>query len=684
MPNRLAGEKSPYLLQHSENPVAWYPWGEEALGMAAQEDKPIFLSIGYSTCHWCHVMERESFENEEVAALLNEHFISIKVDREERPDIDQVYMSACQAATGRGGWPLSIFMTPEGKPFYAGSYFPVQSRHGMPGFMDIIGQIARLWKEQRGQLDRIGGEITAAIQPQWTHNAPGAPWPDLLERAERELRKSFDPEKGGFGSAPKFPTPHNLNFLLRRHKKDPDSGAAAMVEKTADSMRAGGIFDQVGFGFHRYSVDRNWLVPHFEKMLYDQALVAMAYIDAFLATGAARHADSARKIFEYVLRDMKDPEGGFYSAEDADSEGREGTFYTWTPAEVEQVLDKEEAYIFCRAFGITNEGNFEEGRSIPHIAKRPDELEAGMGMKASEISALLERARPKIFEARKRRIHPFKDDKVLVAWNGLMIAALARGFQAMGDPAHAHAAIGAADFVLGRMQTAGRLRRRYRQGEIAHSAFADDYAFLIWGLLDLYESVFEPKYLEEAVRLQMEMIRLFWDPSEGGFFYVGKDAEKMIVKEKPIYDGAVPSSNSAAALNLLRLARMTGDSAFEDKADILMKHFSAQVSLFAPAYTHFLQAVDFLVGPTRQIVIAGDLSTRQAQEMVGTVHRLFLPNRVLMVKSAEGNGDGIVKTAPFTAGLAPSDGGPTAYVCEDFSCRRPVTDSAELADALEG
>ncbi|MFZ2446094.1 MAG: thioredoxin domain-containing protein [Syntrophobacteraceae bacterium] len=682
MPNHLAGEKSPYLLQHAENPVDWYPWGEKAFLKASGEDKPIFLSIGYSTCHWCHVMEHESFENEEVAALLNESFVSIKVDREERPDIDQVYMTVCQATTGAGGWPLSIFMGPDRKAFFAGSYFPRTGRLGMPGFIDIIRQLARLWKEQRGQLDRIGEEITHAIQPKPAGEGGASPGLDALDRACQQLRKSFDPVWGGFGGAPKFPSPHNLNFLLRWHKREPKSGAAGMVEKTLDAMRAGGIFDQVGFGFHRYSVDEKWLVPHFEKMLYDQAMLALAYTDAGLATGNVRHGRTAREIFEYVLRDMKSPEGGFYSAEDADSEGKEGTFYTWTPKEVAAILGKDAADVFCRVFDISDRGNFEEGRSIPHLPKPPGGLARGLGMSAPDLDLLLEDSRRKLFQARDKRIHPLKDDKILVSWNGLMIAALARGYQAFGDESLVLAARGAADFILDAMRPGGRLHRRYRQGEVAHRAYADDYAFLIWGLLDLYESVFDIKYLAEAVRLQEEMTRLFGDAAGGGFFYTGSDAESMIVKEKPVQDGAIPSGNSVAALNLLRLGRMTGNTAFEKEADLMLRNFAAQVALFPPAYTHFLQAVDFSLGPTREIVIAGDFSAEPTRKMIKTVHRLFLPNRVLLLKDQGDGGAKLSGIAPFSETMTRGERGPVAYVCENFACRSPVAESAELESML--
>lgn len=682
MPNRLAGEKSPYLLQHAENPVAWYPWGEEAFRKATKEDKPIFLSIGYSTCHWCHVMEHESFEDEEVAALLNEHFVSIKVDREERPDVDQVYMSVCQAITGRGGWPLSVFMSPDRKPFYAGSYFPKTGRRGMPGFVQLINQLSMLWRERRDQLDHISAEITAAIQPGPAGGGASVPGVEVLERAYTQLRRSFDFVWGGFGAAPKFPTPHNLTFLLRWHGRNRGAAVPHEVEKTLDSMRAGGIFDHVGFGFHRYSVDERWLVPHFEKMLYDQALLAMAYTEASLASGADRYARVAREVLEYVLRDMKSPEGGFYSAEDADSEGGEGLFYTWTPSEIAGVLGGDDAGICCRAFGISEKGNFEDGRSIPHTATPVGELARTLGISEASLDSLLEGCRSKLFAAREKRVHPLKDDKILVAWNGLMIAALSRGFQAFGNAAYLLAAKEAADFILKTMRPGGRLHRRYRQGDVAHLACADDYAFLIWGLLDLYESAFDTSYLSGAVQLQEEMNALFEDP-DGGFFYTGKDAEDLIVRDKPLYDGATPSANSASALNLTRLGLMTGNTAFEKRADLLLRCFSGQVSVFPPAYTYLLQAIAFSLGPVREILIAGHESDRQTREMIEVVHHLFLPNRVLLLKDAGEGGRSLAEISPFTKPMEVPEHGAAAYVCESFRCRRPVFDTNELRTILQ-
>ena len=684
MPNHLVGEKSPYLLQHAQNPVEWYPWGEEAFLKASREDKPIFLSVGYSTCHWCHVMERESFEDEEVAGLLNRSFVSIKVDREERPDIDQVYMTVCRATTGGAGWPLSIFMGPDRKPFFAGTYFPKNARMGMPGLMEIAGKISELWTGEREQLGMISKEITRAIEPKRPQQPDRLPGLELLERTWRELARSFDPVWGGFASAPKFPNPHNLTFLTRWHSRNPGSNAYQMVEKTLLSMRSGGIFDQIGFGFHRYSVDEKWLVPHFEKMLYDQALLALAYTDAFLATGETRYAKVIKEIFEYATREMLSPEGGFYCAQDADSEGKEGIFYTWTPGQVANILGKDAGEIFCLAYGITPQGNFEEGMSIPHIPKSFEILARVLGMGLAELEKLLDDGRKRLLDAREKRVHPLKDDKILVAWNGLMIAALARGAQALGDSSYARTAAGAVNFILQRMQTeTRRLYRRYRQGEVANQGYADDYAFLIWGLLELYETTFDVAYLSEAVRLQQDMSRIFGDP-DGGFYYVGTDGEEMIVREKIIYDGALPSSNSVVAMNLLRLGRMTGNPEFEKQVDLLMTSFSRQVASLPAAYTQFMQALDFLLGPTREILIAGDLSSPGTRQMIETAHRLYCPNRVLMLKESGKHGEDLSKIAPFTGPVPSGGNGPAAYVCENFSCRNPVRSASELESILRG
>ena len=680
MPNRLSKEKSPYLLQHAENPVDWYAWGDEALQKAREEDKPLFLSIGYATCHWCHVMAHESFEDQEVAQILNDHFISIKVDREERPDVDRVYMTVCQAMTGRGGWPLSVFMTAERKPFFSGTYFPTRTRMGMPGFLDILKEIARLWQNDRERLTKIGEDITRALQPKPDASEQVQPLTvETLNKGYIQLSRAFDPKWGGFGDAPKFPTPHHLTFLLRWYRRTADATALAMVEKTLEEMRNGGIFDQVGYGFCRYSVDEKWLVPHFEKMLYDQAMLAMAYTEALQTTGKPLYARVIREIFGYVLRDMTDPDGGFYSAEDADSEGKEGWFYLWTPEEVREVLGSDPAELFCHFYNITPEGNFEHGRSIPHITFHLQALAQQKGMDVGELERQLHESRQKLFALRERRIHPLKDDKILTAWNGLMIAALAKGYQALGDGNCIDAACRAADFVLSRLRSdTGRLYRRYRHGEVAFPGFLDDYAFLVWGLIELYESTFDVRYLEEAVKLNQDMLELFWDQQAGGLFYSAEDNEQLIVRDKEIYDGATPSGNSVAALNLLRLGRMTGDTTLEEKAEQLLRSFSGLVGDYPMAYTQFLNALDFALGPAQEVVIAGDRGHAATQAMIDILHRRFVPNRVLMLKPGGMEGARLSALCGFTGALEPIGGQPAAYVCENYACKRPITDIEEL------
>ncbi|UCG21575.1 MAG: thioredoxin domain-containing protein [Deltaproteobacteria bacterium] len=600
--NRLIEEKSHYLLQHAENPVDWYPWGEKAFQKARKENKPIFLSIGYSTCHWCHVMAHESFEDEEVARTLNKSFVSIKVDREERPDVDMVYMAACQAITLKGGWPLSVFMTPEGKPFFAGTYFPKTSRMGMVGFLDLANQIAAAWQDNRGPLLEASEKITRGIQSRPSKGSITELGLDTLKKGYDQLAQAFDHKWGGFGSAPKFPTPHNLTFLLRWHKRSGEENALHMVEKTLDGMRSGGIFDHLGYGFARYSVDERWLVPHFEKMLYDQAMLAMAYTEAYQSTGEARHGRVVDEILKYVLRDMTSSEGGFYTAEDADSEGKEGLFYVWTPKEIKDQLGNDLGDLFCRFYDVGPHGNFEDGRSILHTRIPLENFAARENMKVAELEKILKEGREKLFLARERRIHPLKDDKVLTSWNGLMIAAMAKAYQALGDHVYVDAAQSAAGFILHNLKKDNRLFRRYRDGEVAHPGYLDDYANFVWGLIELYEATFEPNYLEEAMALNSAMIDLFWDKTHGGFFYSGRDNEVLIKQSKEIYDGAIPSSNSVAFLNLIRLGRITGEANLEKNAEQLAGAFASRIKAYPSAYTQFLVALDFIIGPSREIV----------------------------------------------------------------------------------
>lgn len=683
MPNRLAKEKSPYLLQHANNPVDWYPWGEEAFDRANRENKPVFLSIGYSTCHWCHVMERESFEDEEVAAILNEGYISIKVDREERPDIDHIYMTVCQAMTGHGGWPLTVIMTPGKKPFFAGTYYPKRGKWNMPGLIDILTDVREKWLQDRELVERAGEKVVEILRPRFDTAGQGELSKEILGRAYKQLLGQFDRKHGGFGEAPKFPTPHNLTFLLRYWRRSGDEEALNMVEKTLESMYLGGIYDHIGYGFSRYSTDKKWLVPHFEKMLYDNALLGLAYIETYQATGRDFYARVAKEIFSYVLRDMTSPEGGFYSAEDADSEGVEGKFYVWAPDEVKEVLGERDGELFCRLYDITPEGNF-EGHSIPNlIFQSTEDVAAEYNMRPQELMELVEEFRKKLFEHRKKRVHPYKDDKVLTSWNGVMIAALARAAAVFEEPIYREAAIRSVNFINTNLRHRdGRLLARYRDGESAHLGYLDDYAFFAWGLMELYEATFDTSYLKMAFDVTKDAIELFWDAEEGGFFFYGNDAEQLIARPKEIYDGAMPSGNSVALLNLMRLARLTGDDSLSDTAEKQARAFAGEVGQHPRGYTHFLMGLDFLFGPTREIVIAGRPGEAAAEAMVKAVRRRFIPEAVIAFHPEGEEGAEIEELAPFLKDQNQIDGKATAYICQNYACMAPTTDYNKFINIL--
>jgi hypothetical protein len=690
--NRLIFEKSPYLLQHAGNPVDWYPWGPEAFEKARRENKPIFLSIGYSTCHWCHVMEHESFEDPEVARLMNQVFVSVKVDREERPDLDNIYMTICQMMTGSGGWPLTIVMTPDKKPFFAGTYFPKESRLGRIGMLDLVPRIQEIWTDRRDEVLKSADQITAALQ-QHSTEAPGEELGEpTLRTAFEQLAQRFDQQHGGFGTAPKFPTPHNLLFLVRYWRRTGSEKALSMVEKTLHTMRLGGVYDHVGFGFHRYSTDPLWLVPHFEKMLYDQALLAMAYTEAYQATGKAEYAQTAREVFSYVLRDMRASTGMFYSAEDADSEGEEGKFYLWTVEEIRQVLSAEEADLVTTAFNVEEGGNFSDeatgrrsGRNILHLRKGLQEIASDLKIPEQQLKARLEGARQRLFAARERRIHPHKDDKVLVDWNGLMIAALAKAARVLDEPDYAEAAKGASDFILNHMHNpGGRLLHRYRDGQAALPANVDDYAFLIWGMIELYETTFEVPYLQRALDLNDDLLKHFWDEKAGGFYFTADDAEKLLARQKDIYDGAIPSGNSVAALNLLRLGRIAANADLEEKAVKIGRAFSMAVQQSPSAYTQLMLALDFATGPSYEVVIAGKAGAEDTKTMIRTLGEHFLPNNVAILRPTEEESPPIANIAEYTKQQTSIDGKATAYVCLNYNCKLPTTDSAKMLELLEG
>ena len=689
--NRLADEKSPYLLQHAENPVDWFPWGEEAFERARGEDKPVFLSIGYATCHWCHVMERESFEDPHVAELMNEAFVNVKVDREERPDIDGVYMTVCQMLTGSGGWPLTIIMTPEKKPFYAATYIPRETRFGRVGMMDLVPRIRQMWRDQREEVTSTADRIVGYLHDQASHESAMLS-AEILPAAYKELAEQFDEHYGGFRGAPKFPTPHNLAFLLRYWRRYDEPHALAMAEKTLQEMRRGGLYDHIGFGFHRYSTDERWLVPHFEKMLYDQALLTMAYVEAYQATGRSEYAETAREVLGYVLREMRSPEGGFHSAQDADSEGVEGRFYLWTQEEIKKVLGENEADLFMTVYNIERKGNFIEpmegsrtGQNIPHLKESLERIATGLRIPVDRLRQRLEESRGRLFEARRERIQPGKDDKVLTDWNGLMIAAMAKAGRVLDEPAYVEAARSGAEFVLGRMrQEDGRLLHRYREGEAGIEGNLDDYAFLVWGLIELYEAEFEVGLLRTALALNGLMLADFWDEKEGGLFFAAEGAESPLVRQKQIYDGAVPSGNSVAMLNLLRLGRITANSDFEAKADRLARAFGSEVERLPAAYTQLLVAVDFGIGPTFELTVAGKKEAEDTQRMLRTVHSKFVPNKVVIHRPAGEDEPEIARFAEFVKNQTPLDDHATAYVCVNYGCHEPTTDPQRVVELLEG
>jgi len=682
--NRLIFEKSRYLLQHAGNPVDWYPWGEEAFLKAEKEERPVFLSIGYSACHWCQVMERESFEDAGIAQLMNRHFVAIKVDREERPDIDNIYMSVCQSMTGSGGWPLTIVMTPDKKPFFAGTYFPPRSRLGRPGLVEILSHISTLWQEERPRLLQIGTQVTEAIRQISCSSAYDHLKLDNLRVAARLFQNQFDELHGGFGAAPKFPSGHNLSFLLRWWKRSGEQSILSMVEKTLDHMWRGGIYDHLGFGFHRYSTDDEWLIPHFEKMLYDQAMLAIAYIEAYQATGKNRYAVVAQQIFTYVLTNMTSPEGGFYSSLNAESEGEEGKFYVWTRDEIKASLGDQQGKLFCRFWGVTEEGNAGQGRSVLHVRRAPEEFAGDEGMSAREFEESMERFRQRLFRVREQRIHPSKDDKILTDWNGLMITALAKGSQALRKPEYADAARRAADFALQSLRRRdGRLLHRYRDGEANLRGYVDDYAFFIWGLIELYETTFKVSYLKEALSLTDEMLTLFWDDREGGLYFTGSDSEELLVRMKESHDGALPSGNSVAALNLLRLGRMTATQELERKANGLMEAFGGSISHSPTGFSQLLVALDFALGPTKEIVIAGDRDDEDTKHMLRSIGSRFVPRKVLLLHPEGKEGKATERIAPFMKEQKKIGGKTTAYVCENHFCRLPTTDVTQMVALIE-
>ncbi len=684
--NRLAGEASPYLLQHKDNPVRWWPWCDEAFAEARRRDVPVFLSIGYATCHWCHVMAHESFEDDAVAALLNEHMVCIKVDREERPDLDDIYMAVCQATTGSGGWPLTVALTPEREPFFAGTYFPKESRAHRIGMMDLVPKLAEVWRDKRDEVVASAQHLVEHIrQPLGSSAGAGStargtepPGEAALHTAFKQLMERFDAQRGGFGRAPKFPSSHLLLFLLRYWKRTGKQEPLAMVTTTLDAMARGGVRDHIGGGFHRYSTDTEWLLPHFEKMLYDQAMLAMAYTDAWLATGKEDYESVAREILDYVLRDLQQPEGGFASAEDADSEGEEGLFYTWTHAELAAL--GTEADLFCDAYGAKAEGNHDDeatrqptGRNVLYLPEPLEQVATRHGVSVDALEQRLAACRDKLLRLREDRVRPLLDDKVLTDWNGLAISALARAAQAFDEPRYAEAAQRAARFVLDKLMPEGQLRHRYRAGHVDDLSFLDDHAFLANGLIDLYEATFDPVWLEAAGGVA-DALHPF--KSELGAFYLAPPRTDLVARRLDAYDGALPSGNSVAALMLIRLARMTGEPAWQTMAADVMGAFADALNRHPSALAMMLCALDHELGPAKEIVVAGNPARHDTQELLATIRMAYQPNRVLLARAGDGGTTDLhlARVAPWTAHHDPVGGKAAAYVCIDHACRQPITD----------
>jgi len=690
--NRLIHEKSPYLLAHARQPVDWYPWGDEAFERARTLDRPVFLSIGYATCHWCHVMARESFEDPEIARLLNETFVCVKVDREERPDVDQVYMTVCQLLTGSGGWPLTVVLTPDRRPFFAGTYFPRETRPGATGMRDLVPRIAGLWRDSRGSLVEAADSITSSLAIAAGSRSGDGIGPDTLEAGYRALAVQFDPVHGGFGRPPKFPMSHHLLFLLRHWRRTGEPHALEMVERTLAAIRQGGVYDQLGYGIHRYSTDARWLVPHFEKMLYDQALLVIACVEAYQATGREACRRMAEDTIAWVLRDLSSPEGGFFSALDADSEGEEGRFYLWTSGEIDRVLSPDEADVFRRVYGVRPEGNFIDpfhpgahGNNVLHLASPVEDVAAGLGRPAPEVAALAASARDTLFAAREERTKPAIDDKVLASWNGLAIAALAAAGRTFGNTAYVDAACRALDFLLSRLRTPdNRLLHRYRDGEAGIAGLAEDYAFLVWGLLEVYGATFDPFRLATAKALADRMIGDFWDDGAGGFFLAGEEAADLPVRPKEVQDGAYPSANSVAHLCLLRLSRLLGDPSYEERAAGVARLYPPILEVSPSSATLFLCGLDLAVGPSQEVVVVGADGAPDTAAMLGALQRAYLPSANVLFVSIGERGEAARRLAPFTEEMAMVDGRATAYVCSGHACGLPMTDPAAVLAALEG
>ena len=683
MPNRLANETSPYLLQHANNPVDWYAWGEEALQRARSEDKPILLSIGYSACHWCHVMERESFESEEIASIMNKYFICIKVDREERPDLDGIYMNAVQAMTGSGGWPMTMFLTPDARPFYGGTYFPPVDRGGMPAFPKVLLGVSEAYQNRRGDVVKTTQQIVSHLEHLADVPRSLDPLtPDLLHQAYGLLAPGFDFDNGGFGTAPKFPQPMVYEFVLRYSHLANSSRAQEMVTMTLDRMALGGIYDQIGGGFHRYSTDPSWLVPHFEKMLYDNALLSCLYLHAYQATHVPLYKRIAEETLDYVVREMTDPAGGFYSTQDADSEGVEGKFFVWTPGELEAHLGPQNAALVGGYWGVTEAGNF-EGRNILNVPQTAESFTAEVGASVEELEAALRRARPLLLEAREQRVHPARDEKILSAWNGLMIRSFAEAASILNRNDYREVAVRGASFLLESLRVDGRLQRTYKDGRARIKGYLEDHAFVAGGLLALYEATFDYRWLEAASALSDTMIEHFWDEGQGAFYDTGTDHEDLVVRPRDLFDNATPCGSSVAVDVLLRLAVFTGESSYSTRAATMLRSMREYFTRAPMGMGHWLCALDFYLSTPKEIAIVGAPGDPATRVLLDVTHGRYLPNKVLAggdLQEVEQAADQV----PLLQGRALSDGRPTAYVCQRYVCQLPVTEPEALATQLDG
>lgn len=678
--NRLIHESSPYLLQHAHNPVDWYPWGEEALERAKREDKPILLSIGYSSCHWCHVMEKESFENEAIAQLMNERFINIKVDREERPDLDELYMNAVQVMTGSGGWPMTVFLTPDLVPFHGGTYFPPEDRLGMPGFPKVLITVSNYYHAHRKEVKEMADQMEKALH-QIAELSPAKEnlHPGLLSHAFDQIRKQYDPVHGGFGRAPKFPNSMTLSFLLRYWKVSGEEDALQMVEKSLEKMAQGGIYDHLGGGFHRYSVDERWLIPHFEKMLYDNALLSKTYLESYRATKKKFYLDVAEEVLSYALREMRGSEGGFYSTQDADSEGREGTFYLWSKNEIKELLGKERGTPFCAHYGVTSQGNFEEGSSVLNVATPLPKVSELYGIPIPQLEEGLVESRKILFEAREKRTKPRRDEKILTSWNGLMISSLVDGFQCTWKEAFLKSAEETTQFILEGMKRHGRLMRVFHHGKWHIHGFSEDYAFFIQALIDLYETTFRLHYLEVANDLNEQMIRHFWDDESGGFFFTGKEHSFPIARSKSPYDHAIPSANSIAVTNLIRLGTLAGNESLKEKAQQIFRLFYRYLSEQPIAFSQMYSGLVFYLYP-QEIGIIGSKKDPQTISMLKEVYLTYLPNKILSLRDPE---------EPFHQAWFPFlrekslQERPTLFLCKGFTCFPPISKVDQLSSFLK-